>query len=110
MFLFSLIAAIIVYLPIISTANEPITVTGSTFTYTEGATCVIKQSDTTQSVISDLDGWCIYQLTPNATFTVEVTETSDNPLLPGAVWGFNCKSTNVPEEYPQSIYGIGCQR
>jgi len=118
MFLFSLIAAIIVYLPIIAdntvitneTITQTTTITGSTFTYTEGATCVVKQSDTTQSVVSDLDGWCNYQLTPNAIFTVEVTEVSNDPLLPGAVWGFTCKSANVHEEYPQAIYGVGCQR
>ena len=113
MFLLSLIAAAIIYLPIV--ANEPIapvtaTVTGSTFTYTEGASCVVKQFGTDQTVISDLDGWCIYQITPNETFGVEITETSDNPLLPGAVWGFTCTSADVAEEYPQHIYGTGCQR
>lgn len=115
MFLISLIVAIIVvYLPIVSnnttTVAHNTTVTGSTFTYTTGATCVIRQSETVQTVVSDEKGWCDYQLTPNALFTVEVQETSDNPLYPGAVWSFTCTAASTGEEYPQNIYGVGCLR
>ena len=112
MSLFSFIAAIIIYLPIVgnNAPTTPTTVFGSTFTMTEGATCIVKQGDSTQTVISDFDAWCDYQLLPSTEFTVEITEVSDNELLPGAVWGFTCTSTDVSEEYPQHIYGPGCQR
>ena len=117
MFLFSFIAAIIVYLPVIATDSSiapsvPMvaTVNGSTYTYTEGATCVVTQSELIQTVISDDGGGCQYTLTPSILFEVAVYETSVDPTMPGAVWAFTCIAASESEEYPQSIYGPGCQR
>jgi hypothetical protein len=118
MFLFSIMAAIIVYLPVISNSSiqsvvvappTPI-VLGTTFTYTEGATCIIKQNGVMQTVVSNDHAWCDYTLTPNSLFEVEVYETSDSPQLPGAVWAFTCMAASVAEEYPQNVYGVGCAR
>lgn len=97
------------FLPILI-VTSPVQVTGHTYTYTEGATCIVRQAGVTQTVTSDSDLWCTYHLTPRQPFTVNVYETSDDPAMPGAAWGFACQAADVSEEYPQAIYGPGCKR